>query len=220
MHKTLLTMGVAISFLLCLGAGYSVSARAVQGVTVSENGSRPSIVRYFHLAETFVAGYEDDRGVGMITVSHEDPTLGTVTTVLEVSPQTKYSRLYGAPMSFLEIKAGDSLSITALRDPDGQQLPTEIIDNNTWFMEEAVASAEITAVNADTITATEQKTGTEITIPFSKDTMVVKPHNEPGTSHDLTVGRQISVRGVMRKSEETTALEQSYVIWLLPAHGE
>ncbi|MFA5945913.1 MAG: hypothetical protein WC802_03330 [Patescibacteria group bacterium] len=210
MHKTVLTMGVTLSLLLCLGAGYSVSAQSPHRV----------IERYFHITETYVSGYTDERGVGMITVSHENSTLGTLTSVLEVSPATRYLRLQGAKMTFSDLKKGDDLSITTLRNSDGKQLPTEIIDNNTWFLENAVTKAEVTTVGATAISATETLGSKKISVPFTKNTLVLKPDGKSGTVEDIAVGRHIRARGIMRKTGTTTVIEQTYVIWILPEHGE
>jgi hypothetical protein len=223
-HKLFLSTTVIISFVICITGAAYVSAQST--VKFDNHGTVQTTTlpnKYFFSRATYESATLDTlTGAGTLVVSREDEKRGTIVTKYILVPKTIYLRRYGGVTTLSEFRVGDELSLTTLRNPDGSLTVLTLTDNNLWFLDTVIQSGEIMSVDSQTKTLTVIDNTTEATInvTYSNDTDIQKPASTPGTEADLVVGKSIKVRGVVRQTGGITAVEQSYVIWILPEHGE
>jgi hypothetical protein len=223
MHRYLLVGGVTISFILCFGAGLSVEAQTVLGATARRVDTRVSTNRFQSSVGVYTsANINATTGKGTLTVSRTDPDRGAILTSFSITPQTKFLKKYGGFVAFKDIRVGEELSIYSQRNPDGSQTAIEITDNNLWLLDEAIPKGQVTAIDAglNSMTVMSATTGTTAIVSYGNDTLFQKPKGLPGTETDVVVGKNVRVRGLMRKVGQTITIEKALVVWILPAPGQ
>ncbi len=159
---------------------------------------------------------------GTLTLSRTDSKWGLVLNDIAITPQTVFLKKYGGPSPLSDFHINENLSVYAERNPNGSLTALSVTDNDLWFLDAVIQNGLITAVDPSkqTLTVTDNSSGQVWSVTYGSATSVLKPGALPGTTANLVVGKNIRVRGVVRKVGTTTSIERANVIWILPEHGE
>jgi hypothetical protein len=202
-----------MSVILCLTGAVFVSAQSI-GLASYE---------YFTTIATYVSAQQDQKtGTGTLLVSRQDADRGTIHTTYFLTPKTSFLQRYGGGTALSNFKSNEELAIYSIRNRDGSLTALTVTNNNLWFLDPVIQEGEILSVDLQSKSLSIKILPSNITMKatYSAETQIQKPKSVTGTETDLVVGKRVKVRGVVRKTGVTTAIEQSYVIWILPEHGE
>jgi hypothetical protein len=220
MRKHFLRGSVSIAAVIALSSAVFVTAQAANQKNIF---GLAAVKKYFTNTGTYTgASIDPITKIGTLTVAREEEKRGTVTTNYVVNAKTKYLLRHGTPTALNDFKIGEELSIYGLRNPDGSITALTVTDNNVWFLDPAIQEAKLTAVDTEknTVTVKEAATNVSTVVPYTTETLIQNAKAKPGTESDLVVGKDVRIRGIMRKTGSTTVIERASVIWVLPEHGE
>lgn len=213
-----LSTAVIVSLCLCFSSAGLVDAG------IAMNDGRPVITRaqpvseYFTTVAIFVgADVDPATGFGTLTTKRTDKNRGAITTVYATSNKTVYQKRYGGAALLSDFKAGEEISIYAIRNKDASLTALTVTNNNLWFLDPVIAEAVITNADLTNNSLTLKRSDSTLmtTVSYNDETSIIKPQDEPGTEADLIVGTKVKIRGTARKTGGATSVEKSFVIWLL-----
>ncbi len=225
MHKYFLYSGVTASLVLCLTGAVYVNAQTNRILLDNRAiiNTNPVVNKYFTSTGTYSsANIDPQTEQGTLSASKTDVKYGKVITDFLITPQTTFLRKYGGSTTLSDFKLDEELSIYAQRNTDGSLTAITVTDNNLWFLDPVISIGEISAIDLEknTLSVIDSASKKTYAVAYTDETDIQKPKAVSGTESDLVVGKNIRVRGLVRKTGSTTNIEQAYVIWILPEHGE